>query len=166
MAGNQRRRQPDPDAWLNTLVDDDGNVVDMPDYNPALDPLSDRWASAWVIDYRQVKAQELAAHRDRPTRIDLIDTIHGPAKRIWLAGWMPGDPAAVSGPLKPGWTVEAAAADMERQGWKVRRWQGGARCWRVDYRPVRTGRRLEYARELYRKQGKENLDNQALLLDY
>lgn len=93
--------RPDPDAWLLTLVDDDGNET-------------------------------------------------GPAKRTWLAGW----------------TITSAADHLEAQGWKVRRWEGGARAWRINLRPVRRFRRIEYAKELFRKQGRKNLSNDALLFDY
>lgn len=57
---------------------------------------------------------------------------------------MPGDKAHAKdiAPLSEGWTVESAAAKLEAEGWKVRRWPGGARAWRIAPRPVRTG---EYA---------------------
>lgn len=157
----QRPQRPDPDAWIIDLLDDV-----TPEYNPATDPLSDTYRSSWMIDYRQIKALELRDFARKPTRIDLVETTYGPAKRIWLAGWMPGDPPSASSPLAAGWTLASAADHLEAEGWKVRRWEGGARAWRVDLRPVRLGRRLEYARELFRKQGRKNLDNQALLLDY
>lgn len=165
MTRYQQPRQPDPDAWLLTLVDDtdeDG----QPAYNANRDPLSDQYSSTWRVDYRVVSARELAEYPNRVTRIDLIQTGYGPAKRTWLAGWFPGDKPSGYSELAAGWTIERAADHLEAEGWKVRRWDGGARAWRVDVRPVRLGRQLEYAKELFRKQGRRNLDNQALLLDY
>jgi hypothetical protein len=92
-------------------------------------------------DYRRITAQEIDRFPGQITRIDLVDTTHGPAKRCWRAGWMPGDRPRLSdvAPLAEGWTVESAADDLEAKGWKVRRWPNGARAWRIAPRPVRTG---------------------------
>jgi len=92
-------------------------------------------------DYRKITAQENVLFPGQITRIDLVDTKHGPVKRCWRAGWMPGDRprAADVAALPAGLTVEAAADKLEAQGWKVRRWPGGARAWRIAPRPVRTG---------------------------
>lgn len=66
-------------------------------------------------DYRQITAQEKDRFPGQITRIDLVDTAHGPAKRCWRAGWMPGDKAHAKdiAPLSEGWTVESAAAKLE-----------------------------------------------------
>lgn len=121
MSRFQRPQREDPNAWLLTLVDDDGNET-APAYNPKTDPLSDEYRSLWIVDYRAIVAQE---ERDFPrsvTRIDLVETEYGPAKRTWLAGWMPEDPPAKYGSLAAGWTIASAADHLEAQGWKVRRW--------------------------------------------
>lgn len=165
MSRFQRPQREDPNAWLLTIVDDDGNQTG-PAYNPKIDPLSDEYRSIWIMDYRAIVAQEERDFPRRATRIDLVETEYGPAKRTWLAGWMPEDPPAKYGPLAAGWTIASAADHLEAQGWKVRRWEGGARAWRINLRPVRRFRRIEYTKELLRKQGRKNLSNDTLLFDY
>lgn len=148
MARYQRRDEPREDDWLITALEEDGAF----DYNSKRDPNSAEYSSVFHVDYRAIREREVIEFEGKPCRIDLIFTPQGPAKRIWNAGWMPGDRATSSGPLKAGWTIESAAADMERQGWTVRRFNGKARCWRLGVRPVRNQRQLEYYKELVRRQ--------------
>lgn len=100
-------------------------------------------------DYRKISATEDILFPGKVVRIDLIETSHGPVKRCWRSGWMPGDKPRLSdvAPLADGWTVESAADKLKADGWKVRRWPGGARAWRVDPRPVRTGPYADRFRE-------------------
>lgn len=129
-----RRPEPEPN-WMLEGIDKYLATTDphRADYRP-----QSRYTGP---DYRQVKAQELDLFPEKITRIDLVNTEHGPVKRCWRAGWMPGDRprAADVAALPDGLTVEAAADKLEAQGWKVRRWPGGARAWRIAPRPVRTG---------------------------
>jgi len=131
------RREPETN-WM---------LKDIDKYLAPTDPHSDQYIPQSRFtggDYRQITAQEINRFPGQITRIDLVDTAHGPAKRCWRAGWMPGDkprPSDVAA-LSDGWTVESAAADLEAKGWTVRRWPNGARAWRIKPRPVRTG---EYA---------------------
>lgn len=132
-----RRPEPEPN-WMLEGIDK---------YLASTDPHSASYIPQSKFtgpDYRQITAQEKDRFPGQITRIDLVDTAHGPAKRCWRAGWMPGDRPRLSdvGPLAEGWTVESAAAKLEAEGWTVRRWPGGARAWRIKPRPVRTG---EYA---------------------
>lgn len=134
-----RCRRPDPEPnWM--LADIDQYLATTNPHRANYTPQSKYTGG----DYRQITAQENDLYAGRITRIDLVNTAHGPVKRCWRAGWMPGDKprAADVAPLPAGLTVEAAADKLEAQGWKVRRWPGGARAWRIKPRPVRTG---EYA---------------------
>lgn len=134
-----RYRRPDavdPNAWLLEGID---QYLAPTDPHRADYVAQSRFAGP---DYRQITAQEKDRFAGKATRIDLVTTEFGPVKRIWLAGWMPGDKAHQVGPLSEGWTVDSAAAKLEADGWTVRRWPGGARAWRIALRPVRTG---EYA---------------------
>ncbi len=146
MARYQRQHSSDVD-WMFEGIE----VVSDP-YLPTLDPhrldgkyLQQRKSTGG--DYRQITAQEKDLFPGRITRIDLVQTAYGPAKRCWRAGWMPGDLADEYAPLAEGWTVSSAADKLEGDGWKVRRWPGGARAWRIAPRPVRTGRRADRFRE-------------------
>ena len=143
-----KREEPRDDDWLFEALEENGAY----EYNEKRDPTSEQYSSSFHVDYRVLREKELLGFKDKPCRIDLIMTTQGPAKRIWNAGWMPEDKAASAGPLKSGWTIETAAADMERQGWTVRRFNGNARCWRLGVRPVRNQRQLEYYKELVRRQ--------------
>ncbi len=125
----------DPNAWM--LADIDKYLAPTDPHSASYVPQS-RYLGG---DYRQIKAAELDRFPGRVTRIDLVTTEHGPVKRCWRAGWMPGDKALTQdvGRLAAGWTVESAADKLVADGWTVRRWPGGARAWRIAARPVRTG---------------------------
>lgn len=134
-----RYRRPDPTPnWMLEGIDQYLATTDphRADYKP-----QSKYTGG---DYRQITAQENDLFPGKVTRIDLVETNAGPVKRCWRAGWIPGDKPRLSdvAPLAEGWTVESAADKLEADGWKVRRWPGGARAWRIAPRPVRTG---EYA---------------------
>lgn len=118
-------------------------------------------------DYRQITAQEIARFEGKITRIDLVDTQHGPVKRCWRAGWMPGDKPRLSdvAPLSEGWTVETAADKLEAEGWTVRRWPNGARAWRIKPHPVRTGPYADKFRERLLANPPKALDGKITLYD-
>ncbi len=139
MNAETRRRkyeQSDKNAWLLEGLPDpfeDGEER----HNPA--------KSRSGVDFTYNKIMEMKNFAGKVCRIDLIELADGtPVKRLWLAGWEPGDKCERAERLAEGWTVERAAEHLESEGWTVRRWKEssgkmGARAFRCGLRCVRTG---------------------------
>ena len=157
-----RWRRPDPEPnWMLADIDQYLATTDphRADYKP-----QSRFTGG---DYRQIKAQEIDLFAGKITRIDLVDTEHGPVKRCWRAGWMPGDRPRLDDValLAEDWTVQTAADKLEAEGWTVRRWPNGARAWRIKPRPVRTGPYADKFRERLLANPPKALDGKITLYD-
>ncbi len=82
------------------------------------------------VDFTHNKIAEMENFAGKVCRIDLVELSDGtPVKRLWLAGWEPGD--------------KCERAERLAEGWTVRRWKEsgrmGARAFRCGLRCVRTG---------------------------
>lgn len=131
-ATRNRKHAPteDKNAWL---------LEDLPDPYEDWEERHDPAKNTTGVDFRFNKMAEIKGFTGKVCRVDLIELPGGTqVKRTWLAGWEPGDSAVEAKPLEAGWTIETAAALLEAQGWKVRRWPGGARAFRCGLRCVRT----------------------------
>ena len=138
----RRRKYENPNdrnAWL---------LEDLPkpdEYSPLQDPGNPQYSKHRTgVDFRLNKHNEIAYHSNQVCRVDLVELSDGtPVKRLWLAGWEPGDKCWKAERLAEGWTVERAADHLESEGWTVRRWKEGewigARAFRCGLRCVRTG---------------------------
>lgn len=132
---NRKRQAEDPTAWL---------WEDLPDPFASFEERHDPTKNATGVDFEYNKLQELKHFTGQVTRIDLVELPNGAqVKRTWLAGWTPGDKAHEAKALDADWTIESAAALLEAQGWKVRRWRNEqgkleARAFRCGLRCVRT----------------------------
>lgn len=135
-------------ASIHDWILEEMNRVYEDEYHAVKDPHSPRYQAQTRYtggDFRQVRARELDEAPGGICRIDFVTLDDGMVWRGWRAGWYPGDHCQVAKTLeKP---LDEAIANLERQGWTVHRWHGGARAWRFGARPVRTGEWLRRARE-------------------
>lgn len=138
MNAEARRRKYEPNdknAWLlEGLPDPFENGKERHD------PAKNRTG----VDFTYNKIMEMENFAGKVCRIDLVELSDGtPVKRLWLAGWEPGDKCERAERLAEGWTVAMAADHLESEGWTVRRWKEGerigARAFRCGLRCVRTG---------------------------
>lgn len=161
---SRRDERPHRDQWILDALDESDH------YDAQTDPHSTRYSAQSRFtgaDFRQVRAAEVDQFPGKPTRIDFETLPDGTlVKRIWLAGWMPGYSCHSAAPLAAGWTIDQVLDHLEAEGWKVCRWPGAGRAWRVDRRPVRTGEHLIRFRIRAKEHPTEGIDLNALDLMY
>lgn len=159
-----RDERPHPDQWILDALEESDR------YDAKIDPHSDKYLKQnryTGADFRQVRAAEVDQLPGKPTRIDFETLPDGTQiKRIWLAGWMPGYACHSAGLLAEGWTIDQALDHLEAEGWKVCRWPGAGRAFRVALRPVRTGEHLIRFRVRAKEHPPEGVDVNALDLMY
>jgi len=99
------------------------------------------------------------------TRIDFAIHPQGVVVNKYDRSWEYSPGGLVSHETKTDFDVEAAISWLQKHGWKVRRWPGGARAWLGEIKPIRTRGRIQKIRDELRERPRPELQGAGVALD-